>query len=80
MTDGLVISRFLSAGSHAKPEDTLTAPIINDDPDGYDFLTVLKTYAEHQTLGRSRDRVSFSACRPRVSHPSSLIVSLFERR
>jgi hypothetical protein len=61
MTDGPVISRFLSADSHSAPEETLSAPIINDDPDGYDFHAVLKTYAEHQTLAGYRNQFSFSA-------------------
>lgn len=59
MTDP-VISRFLTATSYATPEDTFTAPVTKSDPTGYDFLTLLKTYSEHQTKGGYKDYFSFS--------------------
>jgi hypothetical protein len=60
MTDGLVISRFLTATSYATPEDTFTAPLENSDPEGYDFSTLLNTFGEQQTQGGFRDYFSFS--------------------
>ena len=60
MTTSPVISRFLTATSYAIPEDKMSAPIANNDPTHYDFMTVLKTYSEHQTQGGFRDYFSFS--------------------
>ena len=60
MTSNPIISRFLTATSYASPEDKLTAPIVNTDPEHYDFMTVLNTYAEHQTQGGFKDYFSFS--------------------
>jgi hypothetical protein len=60
MANNPVISRFLTATSWASPEETLTAPITTSDPEAYDFLTILKTYAEHQTLATQQDYFSLS--------------------
>lgn len=59
MTD-LILSRFLAARDTSTPEDTCTAPITTSDPEGYDFLTVLKTYSEHQTLHGYKHYFSFA--------------------
>lgn len=60
MSNHPAVSRFLTATSYATPEDTFTAPITSSDPEAYDFLTLLRTYSEHQTLGGLRDYFSFS--------------------
>lgn len=60
MAHNLVISQFVKATSCASPEQSIEAPITKSDPDGYDFLDVLRTYAEHQTASPTKDYFSFS--------------------
>ena len=55
------ISRFTSATAASTPvEDPFSAPVVLDDAEGYDFLTILKTLAEHRTESGSDHYHSFS--------------------
>lgn len=56
----LRLSRFVSAQNYDTPQDVCEAVVWNEDPDGYDMLTVLNTYAEHQTESGCKDYFSFS--------------------
>lgn len=58
--DNLTICRFITATADATPEDVCSAPLHNDDPTKYDFLTLLTTFAEHQEAGGFNDYFSLS--------------------